>query len=144
MAGTTGSPVGYVTRSLSLTFDIDGTPQEVSCAVLGAKFTRGGRQKMTSSTGCGPVTDYGLPEDSLDVAYNVDKAAGSFHRMLIEHEGEDVTATLTDPRSGVAESATVRLSPGAEDSNRIGEFATASVSLGVTGDITITDPVAAP
>jgi hypothetical protein len=135
-----GTPVGYVTRSVTLTFDVDGVPTDVSCAVLGAKFTRGGRQKQTSNTACGIVTDYGPAEDALDVAYNVDKAAGSFHRLLIAHEGELVAATLVDDRSGVQESATVRLVPGVEDANPIGQFATANVSCGVVGAITITDP----
>lgn len=133
----TSTPVGHIIRSLTLTLG----EQTVSCSVLGAAFVRGGRQKQTAQTACGPVADYGLPEDSLDVDFNVDKTADSFFRYLIAHEGQDVTAALVDGHSGVTESATVRILPGTETGKTIGGWATASVSLGVTGAITITDPV---
>lgn len=135
----TATPVGHIIRSLKLAI---GT-QSVECSVLGAAFVRGGRAKQTSQTGCGIVTDYGPAEDSLDVDYNVDKTAGSFHRYLIEHEGEDVVAELVDGHSGVTESATVRITAGNQTGKTIGGWATGTVSLGVSGAITITDPVAA-
>lgn len=136
MSTATTTPVGHIIRSL----DLEVGTTSYKCAVLGAAFVRGGRAKQTSQTACGTVTDYGNPEDSLDVDYNVDKTKDSFHRFLIEHEGETVVAKLTDGHSKVIEQASVRITPGTETGKTIGGWATASVSLGVVGAITITDP----
>lgn len=134
--------VGRLIKSLELTFDPEGvTPQVVDCAVNSAHFVPGGRARQTRGTGCGQAVDYGLPEDTLEVGYNVDPAAGSFHRYLSEHEGEEVGVKLVHQPSGVAESASVRLTPGTP-TGAIGEWHTGTVSLGVIGVVTWEDPVA--
>lgn len=135
----TGTPVGHVIKSLTLTIDTT----DYSCPVTAAEFVRGGRTKQTSATACGIVTDYGPAEDVLHVEFNVDKTAASLYRLLIDNEGDEVTATLLDDHSGVTESATVRLTPGTP-AGKIGEFHTATVDLGVIGAITITDPPVTP
>ena len=133
---TAGTPVGHIIRTL----DLEIGTKSYKCAVSGAAFVRGGRAKQTSQTACGPITDYGIAEDSLDVEYNVDKTKDSFHRFLIENEGQTATAKLTDGASGVIETATIRVTPGTQTGKTIGGWATATVSLGVIGAIAITDP----
>ena len=138
----TVTPVGHIIRTLELTVTdpaAPGTPITVSCAINSAHFIRGGRAKQTYGTACGPAVDYGLAEDTLDVTYAGDMTAGSFERFLIDHEGETVTAALTDGYSGVIQSASVRITPGTP-AGAIGEFASGQVSLGVIGPITITPP----
>jgi hypothetical protein len=138
-----GTPVGHVIKTLELSFEdpaLPGTPVVVSCAINSAHFLPGGRAKQTRGTACGPAVDYGLPEDSLDVGYNVDLTEGSFHRFLIEHEGEEWTAALVDGHSGVTQTGLIRVLPGTP-SGAMGEFAAGTVSLAVIGPITIEDPV---
>lgn len=125
--------VGHVVKLMSLKF---GTLTSVECAVTGVTLTPS-QSTQTTATACadGSITDTGPSTWTLDVAYNLDPAAGSFSSYLADHEGEVVAVEWTpDPTNAPdrIRTASVVVVPGPE-AYVVGSFAASSVSLPVRG-----------
>jgi hypothetical protein len=138
--------VGYVVKAMTVTTK-QGTAAAVSqeCAITGIRETPSATTQ-TTQTACpdGTITDTGPTSWTVDVSYNTSLDPASFHRLLLDHTGEQVTLTwepdpVNDP--GRKRTATVTLVAPASDYT-VGSFATATVSLPVRGGIATVDPVA--
>lgn len=138
--------VGYVVKQMTVKTK-QGTAAEVAqeCAITGLRETPT-QDTQTTQTACpdGTLTDTGPVSWTVDVGYNTSLRPDAFHRLLLDHLGEDVTLTwepdpVNDP--GRKREATVKLAAPAADYT-VGSWATATVSLPVQGTIRTIDPVA--
>lgn len=140
--------VGYVVKTMTVQTKV-GTAAAVDqqCAITGIRETPTATTQ-TTQTACadGSITDTGPTTWTVDVGYNTSLHPDSFHRLLLDHAGEQVTLTwepdpVGDP--GRKRTATVTLVAPASDYT-VGSFATATVSLPVRGNIATIDPAPAP
>lgn len=140
--------VGYVVKRMTVTTK-KGTDAAVAreCAITGIREVPS-QSTQTSQTACadGSITDTGPATWTVEVGYNTDLRPDSFHRLLLDHDGETVTLTyepdpIGDP--GRKREATVTLAAPSSDYT-VGSFATATVSLPVRGSIATIDPAPVP
>jgi hypothetical protein len=140
------SGIGYVVKTMVVKTK-QGTAAEVAqeCAITGIRETPTA-DVQTTQTACpdGVLTDTGPTSWTVDVSYNTSLKPDSFHRLLLDHVGEEVTLTyepdpVGDP--GRKRSATVKLVAPAADYT-VGSWANATVSLPVQGTISTVDPAA--
>lgn len=138
--------VGYVVKEMTITTKL-GTAAEVAqqCAITGLREVPT-QNTVTTQVACpdGSITDQGPATWAVEVGYNTSLRPDSFHRLMLDHVGEQVLLTwepdpVGDP--GRKRQATVRFSAPAADYT-VGSFATATVSLPVQGGIATIDPVA--
>lgn len=137
--------VGYVVKEMSVKSKL-GTAAEVEqqCAITGIREVPT-QSTQTTQVACpdGSITDNGPVSWAVEVGYNTSLRPDSFHRLMLDHVGEQVQLTwepdpIGDP--GRKRSAMVRLSAPSADYT-VGSFATATVSLPVQGTISTIDPV---
>jgi hypothetical protein len=129
--------VGKVVKVLSVKLNHDGGAlTEYQTAITAVKEVATRTEQTTTVASGETATDVGPTQWAIELSYNVDWAADSLHRILLENDGE--TATIEwkpDPALTVKRTATVRLvAPGTDAT--VGNYQTNTITLPVVGTIT--------
>jgi hypothetical protein len=130
--------IGYVVRTMVVKLlPQGGVEASYECAITGVTEVPT-QTTVTTQTACpdGAAQDVGPTTWALDVAYNVDHAPDSFHRVLRDNAGVPAVLTITPDPTGnpgtKIEYTVPALVPGGAGMV-VGAYAVATVSLPLSG-----------